>query len=118
MSEGRFTGRRVIVTGASRGIGAAVAQRLAAEGADVAITARTLDRHPSLEGSLHETAKRLEPFGGAVAVITADLSDPEDRARIVPEATRSRRVRLTSSSTMRRPLSTSLSLTSPFAGAA
>ncbi len=88
MSEGRFIGRRVVVTGASRGIGAAVAQRLAAEGADVAITARTLDRHPSLEGSLHETANRLQHFGGAVAVITADLADPDDRARIVPEATR------------------------------
>jgi len=88
MSEGRFIGRRVVVTGASRGIGAAVAQRLAAEGADVAITARTLDRHPSLEGSLHETANRLQHFGGAVVVITADLADPDDRARIVPEATR------------------------------
>ena len=88
MSEGRFIGRRVVVTGASRGIGAAVAQRLAAEGADVAITARTLDSHPSLEGSLHETANRLQHFGGAVAVITADLADPDDRARIVPEATR------------------------------
>ena len=88
MSEGRFIGRRVVVTGASRGIGAAVAQRLAAEGADVAITARTLDRHASLEGSLHETANRLQHFGGAVAVITADLADPDDRARIVPEATR------------------------------
>ncbi len=88
MSEGRFIGRRVVVTGASRGIGAAVAQRLAAEGADVAITARTLDRHASLEGSLHETANRLQHFGGAVVVITADLADPDDRARIVPEATR------------------------------
>ena len=88
MSEARFIGRRVIVTGASRGIGAAVAQRLAAEGADVAITARTLDRHPSLEGSLHETANRLQHFGGTVAVITADLADPDDRARIVPEAMR------------------------------
>jgi NAD(P)-dependent dehydrogenase (short-subunit alcohol dehydrogenase family) len=76
------------VTGASRGIGAAVAQRLAAEGADVAITARTLDRHPTLGGSLHETASRLRHFGGSVAVVTADLADPDDRARIVPEATK------------------------------
>ena len=84
----RFRGRRAIVTGASRGIGAAVAQRLAAEGADVAITARTLDRHPTLGGSLRETSDRLQHFGGSVAVITADLADPEDRARVVPEATR------------------------------
>lgn len=86
MSEQRFAGRRAVVTGASRGIGAAVAQRLAAEGADVAITARTTDRHPNLSGSLQETAERLGRFGGQVAVITADLTDPDDRLRIVPEA--------------------------------
>jgi citronellol/citronellal dehydrogenase len=85
--NGRFTGKRAIVTGASRGIGAAVARRLAAEGADVAIAARTLERHASLAGSLYETANELEKFGGAVACVTADLTDPKDRARIVPEAT-------------------------------
>lgn len=82
----RFHGRRAIVTGASRGIGAAVAHRLAAEGADVAITARTTKRHPTLAGSLQETAERLRRFGGRVAVVTADLTDAEDRARIVPAA--------------------------------
>ena len=82
----RFRGRRVVVTGASRGIGAAVARRLAAEGADVAITARTTDQHPTLAGSLRETAGHLRRFGGTVAVVTADLADADDRARIVPEA--------------------------------
>jgi NAD(P)-dependent dehydrogenase (short-subunit alcohol dehydrogenase family) len=70
------------VTGASRGIGAATAARLAAEGAAVAITARTHDRHATLHGSLHETAERM----GGATIITADLADAEDRARIVPEA--------------------------------
>ena len=82
----RFTGRRAIVTGASRGIGAAVAHRLAAEGADVAIVARTVDHHPTLAGSLKETAARIEQFGGRVVTIAADLTDEGDRARIVPEA--------------------------------
>lgn len=82
----RFAGRRALVTGASRGIGAAIARRLAAEGADVAITARTLDAHPTLPGSLHETAQHLECHGGKVAVVVADMADPQDRARIVPEA--------------------------------
>jgi NAD(P)-dependent dehydrogenase (short-subunit alcohol dehydrogenase family) len=82
----RFGGRRVIVTGASRGIGAAVAERLAADGASVAITARTLDAGDKLPGSLNETAARLRSYGGDVAVVTADLTDESSRATIVPSA--------------------------------
>src|SRR5438876_1070365 len=67
-------------------IGAATALRLAAEGADVAITARTLDAHPTLPGSLTETAERARAHGGTVAVVTADMADASDRTRIVPEA--------------------------------
>lgn len=83
----RFEGRRALVTGASRGIGAAVAQRLAAEGAAVAITARTIERHDHLAGSLTETAARLRAHGGLVATVVADLTDAADRGRIVPEST-------------------------------
>jgi citronellol/citronellal dehydrogenase len=82
----KFAGRRALVTGASRGIGAAIAERLAAEGADVAITARTKARHAYLSGSLEETAERLSRYGTTVASIVADLTDDDDRARIVPEA--------------------------------
>jgi len=84
--SGRFAGRRALVTGSSRGIGAAVALRLAAEGAHVAITARHLDAHPTLPGSLRTTAERIEAVGGRVVVVPADLADADDRARIVPEA--------------------------------
>jgi NAD(P)-dependent dehydrogenase (short-subunit alcohol dehydrogenase family) len=63
-----------------------VAERLAAEGADVAVTARTLEHHDRLAGSLVETAARLERHGVRVATVVADLADPDDRARIVPEA--------------------------------
>jgi citronellol/citronellal dehydrogenase len=83
---GRFAGRRALITGSSRGIGAAAAERLAAEGADVAITARTKERHEHLAGSLDETATRLARYGGQVASIVADLTDERDRLRIVPEA--------------------------------
>jgi NAD(P)-dependent dehydrogenase (short-subunit alcohol dehydrogenase family) len=82
----RFAGRRALVTGASRGIGAAVAERLAAEGADVALTARTLDAHDHLAGSLHDSRERLARYNTNVAVIVADLTDEADRARIVPTA--------------------------------
>ncbi|HEV8295695.1 MAG TPA: SDR family oxidoreductase [Acidimicrobiales bacterium] len=82
---GRFNGRNVIVTGASRGIGAGIAERFAAEGANLVITARTLDQHDHLAGSLHETAARCERYGVTVVPIVADLADGDDRARIVPE---------------------------------
>ncbi|GAA4803555.1 SDR family NAD(P)-dependent oxidoreductase [Tomitella cavernea] len=82
-AAGRFSGRRALVTGASRGIGAAIAERLAAEGADVVITARTQDPGGPLGGSLAETADRLRAYGGTVGTITADLTDPEQRAGIV-----------------------------------
>ncbi len=82
----RFGGRRALVTGASRGIGAGVAERLAAEGAAMAITARTVEHHPHLAGSLAETAERLQRFGGDVVAVVADLADEHQRDRIVPEA--------------------------------
>ena len=83
---GRFAGRRALVTGASRGIGAGIAERLAAEGASVAIAARTLEHHDHLSGSLVETEARLARYGTTVAVVVADLTDEVDRRRIVPEA--------------------------------
>ena len=73
-----------LITGASRGIGAAIAQRFAAGGARVAITARTAQEGDHiLEGSLASTANRIKAAGGSVITITADLAKQTDRERIV-----------------------------------
>lgn len=82
----RFAGRAAVVTGASRGIGAAIAERLVAEGADVVITARTLDRHGHLAGSLNETLDRCRRYGTRVEAVVADLADPLSRSAILPAA--------------------------------
>jgi citronellol/citronellal dehydrogenase len=86
VGRSRLAGRRALITGASRGIGASTAERLAAEGADIAITARTLEHHPTLAGSLLETAERLRGYGGRVVSVVADLADADARAAIVPQA--------------------------------
>jgi short-subunit dehydrogenase len=52
----------------------------------VALIARTLDEHEHLAGSLHATATRIAARGGRPAVVTADLTDARDRARVVPDA--------------------------------
>jgi NAD(P)-dependent dehydrogenase (short-subunit alcohol dehydrogenase family) len=82
----RFAGRNAIVTGASRGIGAALAERLAAEGASLALVARTVDAHDHLAGSLGETLARCRRHGARAEAIAADLADAESRAAIVPRA--------------------------------
>jgi NAD(P)-dependent dehydrogenase (short-subunit alcohol dehydrogenase family) len=76
--------RVALVTGASRGIGAAIAERLAAAGAAVAVTARSLDSHPpDLPGTVRETAGRIEARGGRAAPIFCDVFDPDACAAAV-----------------------------------
>ena len=80
-----FAGRVAIVTGASRGIGAGIAKRLAAEGARVAIVARTVEPGGKLAGSLAEVGEAIRALGGECLLVPCDLADAADRARIVPE---------------------------------
>lgn len=80
-------GKTVLLTGASRGIGADAAVWLAGKGASVICVARTLDEgtHP-LEGSLSTTIDRIERDGGDAIALTANLADPDAYAPLVEEA--------------------------------
>ncbi|RAV07055.1 oxidoreductase [Mycolicibacterium sp. GF69] len=78
-------GKVALVTGSSRGLGKAIAQRLAGEGATVALTARTLEPDPKYQGSLRQTLSEIEAAGGSAIAVAADLSDGEDRDRMFAE---------------------------------
>lgn len=87
MHNGLLTNKTALITGASRGIGVAIAERFAAEGASVAVTARTVDPGGNpLEGSLAETVEKIAASGGKAVAIAADLARPEERERLISEA--------------------------------
>ena len=78
-------GKVALVTGTSRGLGKAIAKRLAAEGATVALTARTLEPDPRYHGSLSQTLEEIEAAGGNAVAVAADLSQSGERERLFAE---------------------------------
>jgi citronellol/citronellal dehydrogenase len=84
---GKLDGKAVVVTGASRGIGADIARLFAAEGGRVVCAARTLREgdHP-LAGSLERTAAEIRDAGGEVTAVAADISDPAECERLIAAA--------------------------------
>jgi citronellol/citronellal dehydrogenase len=70
-----LAGKKIFITGGSRGIGLAIALRAAADGALVAIAAKTSDPNPKLPGTIHTAAAEIEAAGGKALAIQCDLRD-------------------------------------------
>ena len=68
-------GKTLFITGASRGIGLAIAKRAARDGANVAVIAKTSDPHPRLPGTIHTAAAEIEALGGKALPIALDIRD-------------------------------------------
>jgi citronellol/citronellal dehydrogenase len=82
---GNFTGKTMIVSGGSRGIGLAIALKVAADGANVALLAKTAEPHPKLEGTIFTAAEQIEAAGGKALPIVGDVRDDEAVAGAVAQ---------------------------------
>jgi citronellol/citronellal dehydrogenase len=73
-----LAGRTLLITGGSRGIGLEIAKRAAADGANVAIAAKTAEPHPKLPGTIHTAAEEIEAAGGRALPIQCDIRHEEE----------------------------------------
>jgi citronellol/citronellal dehydrogenase len=81
-----LTGKTIFITGASRGIGLAIARRCAAEGANIAIAAKTARPHPKLEGTIFTAAAEIEAAGGVCLPLQADIREEDQVAAAAQQA--------------------------------
>jgi citronellol/citronellal dehydrogenase len=85
--DGVLKGQVAIISGASRGIGEAIAKRYAMEGAKVVVSARTVESGDHfLPGTINDTVAQIRAAGGEAIAVRADLADPEDRQQLVAAA--------------------------------
>ncbi|HUN47409.1 MAG TPA: NAD(P)-dependent oxidoreductase, partial [Stellaceae bacterium] len=78
-------GKTLFITGASRGIGLAIALRAAREGANIVVAAKTTEPHPKLPGTIYSAAKEIEAAGGRALPIQTDIRF-EDQVQAAVEA--------------------------------
>lgn len=74
-NSGALAGRTIFITGASRGIGKAIALKAARDGANVVIAAKTSEPHPKLPGTIHSAAAEVEAAGGKALACVVDIRD-------------------------------------------
>ena len=79
-------GKTLFITGASRGIGKAIALRAARDGANIVIAAKTTVAHPKLPGTIHTAAGDVEAAGGKALAVAVDVREEADIDRAVEQA--------------------------------
>src|SRR5262249_14078541 len=79
-------GKTLFITGGSRGIGLAIGLKAAAEGANIAIAAKTVDPHPKLEGTIHTAAAEIAKAGGRALPLAVDVRDDSTVQAALDEA--------------------------------
>uniref|UniRef100_A0A0A9WUB0 Hydroxysteroid dehydrogenase-like protein 2 n=2 Tax=Lygus hesperus TaxID=30085 RepID=A0A0A9WUB0_LYGHE len=75
INSGKLAGKTLFITGASRGIGKAIALKAAKDGANIVIAAKTADPHPKLPGTIYSAAKEVEDAGGKALPCVVDVRD-------------------------------------------
>ncbi|KAI6230818.1 NAD(P)-dependent oxidoreductase [Aphelenchoides fujianensis] len=85
-NTGYFKGATVFISGASRGIGLAIAKKLAKDGANIVIAAKTAEAHPKLPGTIYTAAKEIEAEGGRALPLVVDVRDEQSAKKAVDEA--------------------------------
>ena len=81
-----LNGKTLFISGASRGIGLAIALRAARDGANVAFAAKTTEPHPKLPGTIYSAAEEIEKAGGAALPLVCDIRDEQQVAAAVKQA--------------------------------
>ena len=81
-----LSGKTMFISGASRGIGLAIAKKVAADGANVALVAKTAEPHPKLPGTIYTAAKEIEEAGGQALPIVGDVRDGDSVEAAVAKA--------------------------------
>ncbi|GLH12399.1 Peroxisomal multifunctional enzyme type 2 [Gryllus bimaculatus] len=86
INTGKLAGQTLFITGASRGIGKAIALKAAKDGANVVIAAKTADPHPKLPGTIYTAAKEIEEAGGKALPCIVDVRDEKQVVDAVENA--------------------------------